>query len=83
MPRDPDWRGSARAKNRKAAKIAERRLLAAMRENPGLTIDALAPAASLSRTAVRFLMLHLAAKGLVDKSSAGRWRVKEERQDAR
>jgi DNA-binding GntR family transcriptional regulator len=56
-----------------------------MRENPGVTTDALAEASGMSRAIVRALLLQLAAQGLVDKGGGNRrlWRAKPPRPDWR
>ena len=57
------------------ARASEQRLLAAMRDNPGLTVAALANAAGASRSAAGERLRQLAARGVVTKDSAGHWRL--------
>jgi hypothetical protein len=65
------------------ARVADRRLLAAMRDNPGLSVAALANAAGSSRTAIGERLRRLAAQGAIEKDPAGRWRLKAEETEAR
>jgi DNA-binding IclR family transcriptional regulator len=60
------------------AEAAEQRLLAAMRDNPGLTVIALANAAGGSRSATGERLRQMAKRGVVVKSSTGRWKLKRE-----
>lgn len=60
------------------AQAAERKLLAAMRDNPGLSIVALANAAGSSRTATGERLRQMATRGLVEKDLTGRWKLKSE-----
>jgi hypothetical protein len=72
---------SAKAGQRKStfsAKTAERKLLAAMRDNPGLSVIALANAAGSSRSATGERLRQLALRGLVEKDATGRWKLKGE-----
>jgi hypothetical protein len=62
------------------AKAAERKLIAAMQDNPGLSVIALANAAGSSRSATGERLRQLAAQGVVDKDPAGRWKLKAEAQ---
>jgi len=61
-----------------AAKTAEKRLLEALRDNPGLSIAALANAIGSSRSATGERLRQLAARGMVEKDPAGRWKLKGE-----
>jgi hypothetical protein len=77
----PSTPRSAKARRRKsvfAAKTAERKLLEAMRDNPGLSVVALANAAGSSRSATGERLRQLAARGTVEKDPAGRWKLKGE-----
>jgi Winged helix-turn-helix DNA-binding len=60
------------------AQVAERKLLAAMRDNPGLSVIALANAAGSSRTATGERLRQMAARGVVEKDLTGRWKLKSE-----
>jgi hypothetical protein len=69
------------ARHRKStfsAKTAERKLLEAMRDNPGLPVIALANAAGSSRSATGERLRQLAARGAVEKDATGRWKLKRE-----
>ena len=57
---------------------AERRLLAALRANPGASIHALAKAAGANRSSTGERLRRLAAHGVTEKDAAGRWKVKDE-----
>jgi Winged helix-turn-helix DNA-binding len=61
-----------------AAKTAERRLIEAMRDNPGLSVVALANAVGSSRSATGERLRQLAARGMVEKDPAGRLKMKRE-----
>jgi Winged helix-turn-helix DNA-binding len=79
----PADRRAPRRRTRRAnlpvsAKVAEQRLLEAMRDNPDLTVIALANAVSLGRSTAGERLRQLAARGLVEKSAMGRWRLTEE-----
>jgi hypothetical protein len=54
---------------------AEQRLLAAMRESPGVSVIALARAAGGGRSATAERLRGLASRGMVTKDSAGHWRL--------
>jgi hypothetical protein len=58
-----------------AARAAEYRLLAAMRDSLGLSANALAKAASASRSATSERLRRLAARGSIENDAAGRWRI--------
>ena len=60
------------------ARAAEQRLLTAMRQNPGLTVIALANAAGSSRSATGERLRQMALRGLVEKDLTGRWKLKGE-----
>jgi hypothetical protein len=64
------------------ARAAERRLLAAMREHPGLSAASLAKVvgAGLSTTKERLRLM--GAQELIEKASDGRWKVKSEETEA-
>jgi len=64
------------------AQAAEQRLLQAMRDNPGLTVIALANAASAGRSATSERLRQLARREIVEKDAAGRWRLKGEGEGA-
>ena len=58
-------------------KTAERKLLAAMADNPGLSVIALANAAGSSRSATGERLRQMALRGVVAKDTTGRWKLKE------
>jgi hypothetical protein len=58
---------------------ADRKLIEAMRDNPGLTVVALANAAGSSRSATGDRLRRLAASGAIEKDAAGRWRLAGEK----
>ena len=60
------------------AQAAERKLLAAMRDNPGLSVIALANVAGSSRTATGERLRQMATRGVVEKDLTGRWKLKAE-----
>jgi hypothetical protein len=71
----------AKARRRKStfsAKTAERKLLAAMADNPGLSVIALANAAGSSRSATGERLRQMALRGMVEKDITGRWKLKGE-----
>jgi hypothetical protein len=71
----------AKARRRKSAfsaKTAERKLLAAMADNPGLSVIALANAAGSSRSATGERLRQMALRGTVEKDLTGRWKLKGE-----
>jgi hypothetical protein len=57
------------------AKAAEQRLLTAMRENPGLSVNALATTTGSSRSATGERLRGLASRGVIEKGGDGRWRL--------
>jgi hypothetical protein len=58
-----------------SGKAAERKLLEAMRESPGLSVAALAKAVSAGRSTTGERLRQLAARGAIDKDADGRWRM--------
>ena len=54
-----------------------------MRDNPGLSVIALANAANASRSATGERLRRLSKAGLVEKDSGGHWRLKTEEAEAR
>ncbi len=58
-----------------AAKTAEQRLIQAMRDNPGASVDGLAKAAGANRSSTGERLRGLASRGVVTKDSAGHWRL--------
>jgi DNA-binding IclR family transcriptional regulator len=58
------------------AKAEEERLLAAMRESPGLSVAALAEAAHVGRSAADDGLRRLAARSAIERDAEGRWRLK-------
>jgi hypothetical protein len=80
-PSSPPPPPPAKARHRQStfsAKTAERKLLAAMRDNPGLSVVALAIAAGSSRSATGERLRQMALRGMVEKDPAGRWKLKGE-----
>ena len=71
------YAGKARRAKPSPAKAAEQRLLTAMRENPGLSVNALANAAGSSRSATGERLRQLALRGVIEKDLTGRWKLKE------
>jgi hypothetical protein len=74
----------AKARRRQSAfstKTAERKLLAAMRDNPGLSVIALANAAGSSRSGTGERLRQLALRGTVEKDLTGRWKLKAEEKE--
>jgi hypothetical protein len=66
-----------RRPNAFTAQTIERKLLGALRDNPGLSERAAANAASVSRAQTSELLRQMAARGAVAKDSTGRWRLKD------
>ena len=66
---------AARRAKPSPGQAAEQKLLAAMRDNPGLSVIALANAAGGSRSAAGERLRQLAARGAIEKDSAGHWRL--------
>ena len=58
-----------------AAKTAEQRLIAAMRDHPGASVDGLAKAAGANRSSTGERLRGLASRGVVTKDSGGHWRL--------
>ena len=58
-----------------SAKTAEQRLLAAMQEHPGASINVLAKAAGTNWSGTGERLRGLASRGVVTKDSAGHWRL--------
>ena len=65
-----------------AAKTAEQRLIQAMRDNPGASVNVLAKAAGANRSSTGERLRQLAGRGAVEKDPAGRWRIAEEKPPA-
>ena len=64
------------------AKAAERKLLEALRANPGSSVAELARLAGQSRSAGGERLRQLARRGTVEKDVTGRWRLKAEEAEA-
>jgi Winged helix-turn-helix DNA-binding len=60
------------------ARAAERKLLAAMREHPGLSAASLAKAVGAGLSTTKESLRRMGAQELIEKDPAGRWRVKTE-----
>jgi hypothetical protein len=67
---------SKRGRPKTSTKTAERKLIAAMADNPGLSVIALANAAGSSRSATGERLRQMAARGVVEKDQTGRWKLK-------
>jgi hypothetical protein len=63
------------------ARAAERKLLAAMREHPGLSAAGLAKAAGAGLSTTKERLRRMGAQELIEKVPDGRWRVKAEELD--
>jgi hypothetical protein len=70
--------GKARRHKPPSAAIAERKLLEAMKNNPNMSVIALADAAGSSRSAAGERLRQMALRGLVEKDLTGRWKLKDE-----
>lgn len=76
MPMPPRTaKAKARPRKPPAAEEAERKLLRAMRDNPGLSVIALANAAAAGRSVTGGRLRRLARDGIIEKDHAGRWRL--------
>jgi hypothetical protein len=60
------------------ARAAERRLLAAMREHPGLSAASLAKVVGAGLSTTKERLRRMGAQALIEKGADGRWRVKAE-----
>jgi hypothetical protein len=60
------------------ARAAERRLLAAMREHPGLSAASLAKVVGAGLSTTKERLRRMGAQDLIEKGPDGRWRVKGE-----
>jgi Winged helix-turn-helix DNA-binding len=60
------------------ARAAERRLLAAMREHPGLSAASLAKVVGAGLSTTKERLRRMGAQELIEKAPDGRWRVKAE-----
>jgi hypothetical protein len=58
-----------------ASKNAENKLLTALSETPGLSMNALAKAAGVPKSSTGERLRQLAARGVVTKDADGRWRL--------
>ena len=73
------YAGKARSgKSPPSAAFAEQRLLTAMQEHSGASVDALAKAAGSSRSATGERLRQMALRGAVEKDITGRWKLKSE-----
>jgi hypothetical protein len=70
-----------RGRPKTSTKTAERKLLTAMADNPGLSVIVLANAAGSSRSATGERLRQMALRGVVEKSVTGRWKLKEAEPD--
>jgi hypothetical protein len=70
-----------RRPNAFSAKTAERKLIAAMADNPGMTVIALANSSNASRSPTGERLRQLAERGVVEKSASGRWRLRDDPPD--
>src|ERR1700722_14484289 len=60
------------------ARTAERKLLAAMREHPGLSAASLAKVVGAGLSTTKERLRRMGGQELIEKASDGRWRVKAE-----
>jgi Winged helix-turn-helix DNA-binding len=60
------------------ARAAERKLLAAMRERPGLSAASLAKVVGAGLSTTKERLRRMGAQELIEKDPSGRWRVKAE-----
>jgi hypothetical protein len=70
-----------RGRPKTSTKTAERKLIAAMADNPGLSVIALANAAGSSRSGTGERLRQLALRGIVEKDLTGRWKLKDGESD--
>ena len=80
-PRPPPAPYGGKSKHgrpKNSAKTAERKLLAAMADNPNSTVIALANAAGSSRSGTGERLRMMALRGLVTNDLTGRWKLKVE-----
>jgi hypothetical protein len=78
-PRPAPYQGKIRrGRPKTSTKTAEKRLIAAMPDNPGLSVIALANAAGSSRSATGERLRQMALRGMVEKDLTGRWKLKGE-----
>ena len=59
------------------AQAAEQRLIDAMRDNPSLSVIALAHVTGFNRSTAGERLRQLARRGIVEKDATGRWRLTE------
>ena len=71
-------RTSKRYDNPAHARAAERKLLAAMRERPGLSAASLAKVVGAGLSTTKERLRRMGAQELIEKDPAGHWRVKLE-----
>ena len=74
-PSPTPYAGKTRRAKPTPAQAAEKRLLTAMRDNPGLSVNALASAANASRSATGERLRQLGRRGVIEKGGDGRWRL--------
>jgi hypothetical protein len=60
------------------AQATEQQIIDAMRDNPGLSVIALAHLTGFNRSTAGERLRQLARRGIVEKDAAGRWRLMEE-----
>jgi hypothetical protein len=73
---EPQRRAKRHRRKPISARTAERKLIEAMRDNPGLTVIALANAAGSGRSTTGERLRQLADRGVVEKDTTGRWKLK-------
>ena len=76
------YAGKARAGSPSTSAKADRKLIEAMGSSPGLTVAALATTVAAGRSATGARLRQLAARGVVEKSATGRWKLREEPRSA-
>jgi Winged helix-turn-helix DNA-binding len=74
----PATRTKAKYDNPAHARAAERKLLAAMREHPGLSAASLAKVVGAGLSTTKERLRRMGAQALIEKGPGGRWRVKSE-----
>ena len=78
-PTAPKPHAAKRHDNPAHARAAERKLLAAMRERPGLSAASLAKAVGAGLSTTKERLRRMGAQELIEKAPDGRWQVKGEK----
>ena len=77
-PTPPRVKAKAKYDNPANARAAERKLLAAMRERPGLSAASLAKVVGAGLSTTKERLRRMDAQELIEKAKDGRWQVKAE-----